>query len=122
MANLRAAVQNQTNNNNQPQSEVWLNVGLLNHDVGEGQEPRLEAPFMGIPVDTAELKRFANNTKPEFEMHRNLYNAIQKLAEGLAPGEAKMIKLDVEIRRRQEQAAPVNNSLSVDMLMASLEL
>lgn len=124
MAALKSAVQNQqtTNNTQRPEAEVWLNVGLLNHDVAEGEAPRLEAPFMGIPIDTAELKRFANNTKPEFEMHRNLFHAIQKMAESLAPGEAKIIKLDVEIRRRQEQAEAVSNDKSVDMLMASLEL
>lgn len=102
-----------TSNKARPEAQVWLNVGLT---VGDN----FESPFTGIPIDTAELKRFANNAKPELEAHRNLFAAIQAMAGQLQAGESKTIKLECQLYRREDKAEPVQDAAGIDAIIAAL--
>lgn len=96
-----------------PKATIWLNAGYTTTVVVDGvQEERFVNLPMGMPVDTMELLP-TNSRNVEFAQFRmaqnDLLNQIMELGKSLAPGEAKTINLELQLRRVNEDAAPVPN-------------
>ena len=96
-----------------PKATIWLNAGYTTTVVVDGvQEERFVNLPMGMPVDTMELLP-TNSRNAEFAQFRmaqnDLLNQIMELGKSLAPGEAKTINLERQLRRVNEDVAPVPN-------------
>ena len=96
-----------------PKATLWLNAGYTTTVVVDGvQEERFVNLPMGMPVDTMELLP-TNSRNAEFAQFRmaqnDLLNQIVELGKSLAPGEAKTINLELQLRRVNEDVAPVPN-------------
>ena len=96
-----------------PKATLWLNAGYTTTVVVDGvQEERFVNLPMGMPVDTMELLP-TNSRNAEFAQFRmaqnDLLNQIMELGKSLAPGEAKTINLELQLRRVNEDVAPVPN-------------
>lgn len=96
-----------------PKATIWLNAGYTATVVVDGvQEERFVNLPMGMPVDTMELLP-TNSRNAEFAQFRmaqnDLLNQIMELGKSLAPGEAKTINLELQLRRVNEDVAPVPN-------------
>ena len=96
-----------------PKATIWLNAGYTTTVVVDGvQEERFVNLPMGMPVDTMELLP-TNSRNAEFAQFRmaqnDLLNQIIELGKSLAPGEAKTINLELQLRRVNEDVAPVPN-------------
>ena len=96
-----------------PKAMLWLNAGYTTTVVVDGvQEERFVNLPMGMPVDTMELLP-TNSRNAEFAQFRmaqnDLLKQIMELGKSLAPGEAKTINLELQLRRVNEDAAPVPN-------------
>ena len=96
-----------------PKATIWLNAGYTTTVVVDGvQEERFVNLPMGMPVDTMELLP-TNSRNVEFAQFRmaqnDLLNQIMELGKSLAPGEAKTINLELQLRRVNEDVAPVPN-------------
>ena len=96
-----------------PKATIWLNAGYTTTVVVDGvQEERFVNLPMGMPVDTMELLP-TNSRNAEFAQFRmaqnDLLNQIMELGKSLAPGEAKTINLELQLRRVNEDVAPVPN-------------
>ena len=96
-----------------PKATIWLNAGYTTTVVVDGvQEERFVNLPMGMPVDTMELLP-TNSRNAEFAHFRmaqnDLLKQIMDLGKSLAPGEAKTINLELQLRRVNEDVAPVPN-------------
>ena len=94
-----------------PKATLWLNAGYTTTVVVDGvQEERFVNLPMGMPVDTMELLP-TNSRNAEFAQFRmaqnDLLNQIMELGKSLAPGEAKTINLELQLRRVNENVTPV---------------
>ena len=96
-----------------PKAMLWLNAGYTTTVVVDGvQEERFVNLPMGMPVDTMELlpTNSRNQEFAQFRMAQNdLLNQIMELGKSMAPGEAKTINLELQLRRVNEDVAPVPN-------------
>ena len=96
-----------------PKATIWLNAGYTTTVVVDGvQEERFVNLPMGMPVDTMELlpTNSRNQEFAQFRMAQNdLLNQIMELGKTMAPGEAKTINLELQLRRVNEDVAPVPN-------------
>ena len=96
-----------------PKAMLWLNAGYTTTVVVDGvQEERFVNLPMGMPVDTMELlpTNSRNQEFAQFRMAQNdLLNQIMELGKTMAPGEAKTINLELQLRRVNEDVAPVPN-------------
>ena len=98
--NRYSSVANQTAGSQQrPQAQVYLNVGLTS--VTPEGETRFDSPFGGVPVDNVDIPKWALRD-PKYKNFVKLFHALQAAGEKLAPGEARMLNLEVELRRRAE--------------------
>jgi len=101
-----------------PKAEYWLNLGYAS-DVkdDEGNNLFISLP-QGIPLDTQDhLKTNSRNTDfAQFQAARNdLLDQLIAHAQNLQPGESSVINLQVQLRRVNEEAAPIdpaNNSFT----------
>lgn len=97
-----------------PKATLWLNAGYTTTVVVDGvQEERFVNLPLGMPVDTQELlpTNSRNQEFAQFRMAQNdLLNQIMELGKSMAPGEAKTINLEVQLRRVNDDAAPMPNS------------
>ena len=93
---------------------LWLNAGYTTTVVVDGvQEERFVNLPLGMPVDTMELlpTNSRNEEFAQFRMAQNdLLNQIIELGKSLAPGEAKTINLELQLRRVNENVTPVPNN------------
>ena len=94
-----------------PKATIWLNAGYTTTVVVDGvQEERFVNLPMGMPVDTMELlpTNSRNQEFAQFRMAQNdLLNQIMELGKSMAPGEAKTINLELQLRRVNDDVAPV---------------
>ncbi len=96
-----------------PKATIWLNAGYTTTVVVDGvEEERFVNLPIGMPVDTMELLP-TNSRNAEFAQFRmaqnDLLNQIIELGKSLAPGEAKTINLELQLRRVNEDVASVPN-------------
>ena len=96
-----------------PKAQLWLNVGYSTTVLVDGvPEERFVNLPMGMPVDTMELLpvNSRNQEFAQFRMAQNdLLNQIVEFGKTLAPGEAKTLNLELQLRRVNDDVAPVAN-------------
>uniref|UniRef100_A0AAU6VZP0 RNAP1 subunit A n=1 Tax=Pseudomonas phage Arace01 TaxID=3138526 RepID=A0AAU6VZP0_9VIRU len=96
----------------QPKAQLWLNIGYpVTVKVDGADEERFVSLPLGIPLDTQE--HLATNSRNElfaqFQGARNdLLDQIMDAAKALAPGEDRILNLSIQLRRVNEDAAPVS--------------
>lgn len=94
-----------------PQAELWINVGYTSDIQDDQGQPYFISLAQGIPLDTLEeLPTNSRNDKfAAFNAGRNdLQQQLMEFAENLAPGEARVIQLEVQLRRKNAPAAPID--------------
>ena len=91
-----------------PKSQYWLNIGYDSGVAGEDGKSKFVSLPAGIPLDGQEPLP-TNSRNAEFSAFQaarnNLMEQIQAVAEALAPGEEKMLNLQIQLRRINEDAA-----------------
>lgn len=91
-----------------PKSQFWLNIGYDSGVVGEDGKSKFVSLPAGIPLDGQE-RLPTNSRNAEFSAFQsarnNLMEQIQAAAEALAPGEEKMLNLQIQLRRINDDAA-----------------
>ena len=94
-----------------PKATMWLNVGYSTTVLVDGvEEERFVNLPLGMPVDTMELLpvNSRNQEFAQFRMAQNdLLNQIVEFGKTLAPGEAKTLNLELQLRRVNDDVAPV---------------
>ena len=97
-----------------PKSQFWLNIGYVAEGAGEEGEDRFVSLPAGIPLDTQEHVPTNSRNKDfaEFQAARNdLFDQIMALAGKLEPGEERLLKLQIQLRRvNEEQAVATDES------------
>lgn len=82
-----------------PASQYWLNIG---RKAGEGEAERFVSLPMGVAVDGMKAKpiRGSNAEYNEFTATGNaMLERVQSICAELAPGESRILNLQVEVRR-----------------------
>lgn len=99
-----------------PKAQFWLNIGYLaNHNVEGEDKPRFISLPTGIPLDTMETlpTNSRNATYAQQQAARNnLMEQLLKAAGELQAGESKIVNLQIELRRVNEDAGPVDTTAS----------
>jgi len=97
-----------------PKSQYWLNIGYnVDYPLDDGStEPRFVSLPTGIPLDGQE--HLPTNSKNEafaaFQSARNsLLDQLMAIAQTLQPGEDKIIKLEVQLRRVNGELETIKN-------------
>lgn len=89
-------------------SQYWLNIG---RETGEGDEARFVRLPLGVAVDGMKATpiKGSNADYNEFtQAGNNMLARVQEICGELAPGESKIVNLQVELRRiNSEVEAPV---------------
>lgn len=91
-------------------AQFWLNIGYSSGVTDENGEEKFVSLPLGIPLDTQE--HLATNSKnaefAQFQAARNdLLDQLMEAAKSLAPGESRVVKLEVQLRRVNEEAAAI---------------
>lgn len=89
-----------------PKARFWLNVGYDSGVVEEDGQSRFVSLPIGIPLDTQ--NRLPTNSRNDdfasFQAARNdLLDQLMEIANGLEPGEDKILKLEVQLRRVNDE-------------------
>lgn len=105
-----------TNKDNRPKAQYWINIGYTVQVKGEqGPEDRFVSLPTGIPLDTQEALP-TNSRNAEFAAFQaarnNLHDQIMAAAAKLQPGEEKLLNLQIQLRRVNEETAPVAAELN----------
>lgn len=99
-----------------PKAQYWLNIGYQANNVIEGEDaPRFISLPTGIPLDTMEVlpTNSRNQVYALQQAARNdLMAQLMKAASQLGSGESKIVNLQIELRRVNEDAGPVDASHS----------
>lgn len=98
------------NTSDQPKAQVWLNIGYSLPPQGDDDKYTFVSLPVGIALDTMEgiTVRGKDPEYREFQSARNdLMEQLQEMASKLAPGQAGTIKLEVQMRRVEDEQAPV---------------
>lgn len=95
-----------------PKADLWINLGYesthLNEETGK---PYFISLPQGIPLDTQELAD-TNVRSPELAAIRNgqndLHAQLMEHCKNLQPGEEMFVTLQVQVRRRKADVAPID--------------
>lgn len=99
-----------------PKSQFWLNIGytvevdVQQDGVTVGTESKFVSLPVGIPLDG--MQALPVNSKNEeyaaFQTARNdLLNQLSEVATSLKPGEERIVKLEIQVRRVSAESAPI---------------
>lgn len=94
-----------------PKAEFWINLGYTSEHLDDKGEPYFISLPQGIPLDTQEQlpTNSRNDQFAAFSAARNdLHDQLLAHAANLQPGEATTVKLEVQIRRVNAPAAPID--------------
>ena len=97
----------------QPKAQWWLNVGYTAEGAGDNGEDRFVSLPVGIPLDTQEhvSTNSRNDSYREFMSARNdLLDQVMEVCKTLAPGEDRILNLQIQVRRIAGEQAPVDAS------------
>ncbi len=99
-----------------PKAQFWLNIGYpVTVKTEAGEEQRFVSLPTGIPLDTQEALA-TNSRNAEFAAFQaarnNLHDQIMAAAAKLQPGEEKLLNLQIQLRRVNEETAPVAAELN----------
>lgn len=96
-------------NGDKPKAQFWLNLGYAVTIQGEhGPEDRFVSLASGIPLDGQEVlpTTSRNVAFAQLNAARNdLHDQLMELAAQLAPGEDRIVQLEVQLRRVNEDVA-----------------
>ena len=87
---------------------LWLNVGYVSDVKDEDGTNRFVSLPLGIPVDSMEAlpTNSRNQDYAMFQQARNdLLNQILVVAKDVKPGESKILNLQIQLRRVNDEAA-----------------
>ena len=91
-----------------PKSQFWLNIGYDSGVAGEDGKSKFVSLPAGIPLDGQE-RLPVNSRNAEFSAFQsarnNLMEQIEAVAADLAPGEERMLNLQIQLRRINDEAA-----------------
>lgn len=101
----------QGSNTDRPKSKFWINIGydsgVLDENTGNNKFVSLPA---GIPLDGQE-RQSTNSRNSEFaalqSARNNLLDQIMAEAEKLKPGEERLLNLQIQLRRVNDEAEEV---------------
>ena len=93
-----------------PKSQFWLNLGYGVTIAGEDGQPedRFVSLASGIPLDGQEVLPTNSRNIPYAQLNaarNDLHDQLMELAGDLAPGESRMVQLEVQLRRVNEDVA-----------------
>ena len=87
---------------------LWLNVGYVSDVKDEDGTNRFVSLPLGIPVDSMEALP-TNSRNQEYAMFQQARNdllaQIMEVAKGVKPGEAKILNLQIQLRRVNDESA-----------------
>ena len=94
-----------------PKAEFWINLGYTSNVQDDEGKPMFVSLPQGIALDTQEhLKTNSRNDRyAAFQSARNdLFDQLLEHAKNLKTGEDTIIKLEVQLRRVNEEASPID--------------
>lgn len=86
----------------QARAQFWLNLGYTSDVKDEQGVNKFVSLPLGIPLDTQEHVSTSSKNQDfaKFQSARNgLFDQVMAVAAGLKPGESRIIKLEVQLRR-----------------------
>lgn len=104
----------ETNNkpvSDKPKAEFWINLGYTSEVMDDQGQPYFISLPQGIPLDTQEeLPTNSRNDKyAAFNAGRNdLQSQLMEHVKNLAPGEATMVTMEIQIRRVNAPVEPID--------------
>ena len=105
---------NNSSKDDRPKAQFWLNIGYpVTVKTESGEEQRFVSLPTGIPLDTQEPLA-TNSRNAEFAAFQaarnNLHEQIMAAAQALQPGEEKILNLQIQLRRVNEESVAVDSS------------
>lgn len=99
-----------------PKAQFWLNIGYQADGIIDGEDaPRFISLPVGIPLDTMETLP-TNSRNQVYALQQAARNDLMaqliEHAQGLAPGASTIVNLQIELRRVNEDAGPVDTAQS----------
>lgn len=99
-----------------PKAQFWLNIGYEADHVIDGEEtPRFISLPVGIPLDTMETLP-TNSRNQVYALQQAARNDLMAQliahAQNLQPGQSTIVNLQIELRRVNEDAGPVDTAHS----------
>lgn len=94
-----------------PKAEFWINLGYTSEHLDAEGNPYFVSLPQGIPLDTQEElpTNSRNDQYAAFSAARNdLQHQLMEHVKNLAPGEATTVTLEIQIRRVNAPAAPID--------------
>ena len=104
--------------NDKPKAQFWINVGyeVKVQTADNVEETRFVSLATGIPVDTQE-KLATNSRNAEYaafqHARNNLHDQIMAAAQKLAPGEERMLNLQIQLRRVNDEVEPASGDNNI---------
>lgn len=89
---------------------LWLNLGYSSGVIDDDGKEKFVSLPLGIPLDTQEhLPTSSKNADfAKFQAARNnLLDQLMEAAKSLAPGESRVVKLEVQLRRVSAEAGEI---------------
>jgi hypothetical protein len=102
-------------NSDKPKARFWINLGYDSGVLDDEGNSRFVSLPVGIPLDTQERLPTTSRNKEyaSFQAARNdLLDQLMELANSLQPGEEQILKLEVQLRRvndEQPEASATDN-------------
>lgn len=94
-----------------PKAEFWINLGYTSEHLDDQGQPYFISLPQGIPLDTQELLE-TNSRNDKYAAFCGARNDLQEQlmahVADLAPGEHKTVTLEIQIRRVNAPAAPID--------------
>lgn len=105
-----------TAQDDRPKAQFWLNIGYVADHVIEGEDgPRFISLPVGIPLDTMETLT-TNSRNQVYALQQAARNDLMaqliEHAQDLQPGQSTIVNLEIELRRVNEDAGPVDTAHS----------
>ena len=107
-------------NTDKPKAQFWINIGyeVKVQTADNTEETRFVSLATGIPVDTQE-KLATNSRNAEYaafqHARNNLHDQIMAAAQKLAPGEERMLNLQIQLRRVNDEMEPASGDNNIFM-------
>jgi hypothetical protein len=113
------------NHSDKPKAKFWINLGYASGVMDDEGNDRFVSLPVGIPLDTQDRLPTTSRNKEfaAFQAARNdLLDQLMELAGGLEPGEDCILKLEVQLRRvndEQPEASISDNKFARKIALVS---
>lgn len=98
-----------------PKAQFWMNIGYDSGIVDEDGTSRFVSLPQGTPLDTQDHlpTNSRNNEFAAFQSARNeLLDRLLARASHLTPGESCILNLQIQLRRVNDEVAPIDNGVN----------